>query len=253
MRHLLLIAALIYGVAHSQEPQKPKAAEQKATTEQRGTEKSPLFIKTPSPTTQAERDHEAYEKHQKPWNETALAYATIALSFITLALAIFTAFLWRSTSRLVDDAKDTSRRQLRAYLMISRAEIYIDGAPGSSKRVRISAKNFGQTPAYSVRYWLSMCSKKFPTRVFERDRLSNDVGAGVIAPGDTFATHATIPPLNNGNAIHDGTYAFYVYGVFLYKDAFGYDWVTPFRYMQIGPGWTDEKEMHICAEGNDAQ
>lgn len=103
MRWLILLFALVGHYSFSNEPPKPQGAAQKPATEQRGSEQSPIFVKAPSPATQTERDNEAYEKHQKPWNETALANATIALAIITAFLAVFTGFLWKATQKLVRD------------------------------------------------------------------------------------------------------------------------------------------------------
>src|SRR6266480_3780961 len=144
-----LTLLLIFGFALSQEPPKPKTTQQKSKTEQRGSEKPPLFIKTPSPTTQAERDYETYEKHQKPWNETALAYATIALSVITLALAVFTALLWFATYRLVREAKKTAEEELRAYVFIESASI-AGIAIGQEPKIWLLIRNYGKTPGHKV-------------------------------------------------------------------------------------------------------
>src|SRR5208283_6063648 len=74
-----------------------------------GTNNNPIVIKiAPSPSDDAETKHED--------NETKTRVATERLFWGTLALAIFTFFLWRSTYKLVKDAKDTSKRDLRAYV-----------------------------------------------------------------------------------------------------------------------------------------
>jgi hypothetical protein len=49
-----------------------------------------------------------------------VAIVTLILAVITGGLAVYTALLWRSTSALVGDAKDTSQHELRPY-------VYFDG------------------------------------------------------------------------------------------------------------------------------
>jgi len=150
MRWILLALALIVGVAQSQqEPPKPKASNHKSNAEQRGSEQSPLFVKTPGPTTQADRDYETYEKNQKPWNETAIAYATIALGTITLGLAIFTALLWNATRKLVAEGQNTARHELRAYISCVSGNMSL--IADTALRAEVEFRNTGRTPAHNVR------------------------------------------------------------------------------------------------------
>lgn len=146
MRWFLLSFAVIFAAAQSQEPPKPKATEQKSKTEQRDSEKSSLFVKTPSPTTQADRDYEAYEKREKPANERKITDATVALAWITGILAMFTAGLWFATYCLVRDAKKTAERQLRAYVSVDGVNIK-PLAPGEPAFVTLAIQNHGDTPA----------------------------------------------------------------------------------------------------------
>ena len=153
MRYLIAVClalVLALGIAHSQEPPKGKVKQQKPAAEQRSTEQAPLFEKTPDPTTQAERDYEHYEKFEKPKNERRITNATIALAWITGFLAFFTFGLWIVTYYLVKDAKDTAKRQLRAYLS---PHILTHGNFGDRIRPfrpEFKIRNSGQTPAHDV-------------------------------------------------------------------------------------------------------
>lgn len=178
------------GIAYSNEIPKPKATNQESAAEQRGSEQSPLFVKATSPNTQAERDHEAYEKYEKPANERKITDATIALAWITGILAFFTAALWYATYKLAKDAKTSGEtqatkmeksiaeatraasamesvaeatknnailmqgilhKQMRAYLAFDSAGCVPQDASTNWKfEVRFHIKNFGHSPAQSV-------------------------------------------------------------------------------------------------------
>ena len=90
----------------SKEPPKQDIATQQGRAEQRGSEQSPLFVKTPGPNTEAEGNYETYEKYEKPENERRITNATVALAWITGALAFFTALLWFATYRLSSSLSD---------------------------------------------------------------------------------------------------------------------------------------------------
>ena len=117
-----LIAGLSY--AESKEPPPaPAKAEQKnqtpakhnqgsTSTDQRGAESSPLFIKVvpslsiePSP---AEHAKQANDYTSPEWG---IVWATLILAVITAILAGYTAKLWGATKSLAEDAKGTADRQ----------------------------------------------------------------------------------------------------------------------------------------------
>ena len=55
--------------------------------------------------------------------EWLVAIFTGLLVVVTAWLAVYTYRLWGATDRLVTDAKDTSQRQLRAYVSVKEAKI----------------------------------------------------------------------------------------------------------------------------------
>src|SRR5258706_15779553 len=78
---------------------------------QRGTEKVPLVVKIlPTEEDGAKAEAERGEKHEKAVNEHTLVWATIALSVFTFALACFTAYLWSSTSDLVEKTEASTKK-----------------------------------------------------------------------------------------------------------------------------------------------
>lgn len=121
---LVLLICLVAGRAYSNPPSPaPPKAEQKnqehtqdnqkpTSTDQRGTESSPLFIKVippltvePSPTEHAQQSN----GYTSP--EWWLVWVTLILAAITAILAGYTAKLWGATKSLAEDAKRTADRQ----------------------------------------------------------------------------------------------------------------------------------------------
>lgn len=148
IRSSLLIVALSFcGYAWPNEPVKCNTTQQQSCEKQRGTEQSPVFVTTSSPTTQSARDYEHYEKIEKPDNERLITNSTAALAGITFFLALFTGGLWIATYCLIKDSKDTSRKELRAYVGQESVSIsnIIEG-----KKIEIVIKNFGKTIAKKV-------------------------------------------------------------------------------------------------------
>jgi hypothetical protein len=138
MRSLFIVVSLC--IASISYPQVGGKKDGQPNTEQRGTEEAPVFVKTPSPKTEAERNREHYENVEKPWLDRILMGATGVL-------ALFTAFLWVATQCLVRESKRSSERQLRAYVGVVYPEIRIDG----SKLIAwFDYCNAGQTPARNV-------------------------------------------------------------------------------------------------------
>lgn len=85
---------------------------QDAASEQRGTERRPLFIKSlPSPDSEAEARHKEYEHHEKPMLERFMGWGTLALSIFTFILFVFTGLLWWVTLQLSKDAKRSGEAQ----------------------------------------------------------------------------------------------------------------------------------------------
>jgi hypothetical protein len=93
----------------------------------------------------------------------ALVFVTATLVFVTGGLWVFTGLLWLSTSRaiqgeekaanamaeLAKSSKDSSERQLRAYVFIENAWVR-EGKQPLTWRVEYRIKNFGSTPASNV-------------------------------------------------------------------------------------------------------
>ena len=76
--------------------------------------------------------------------------AEIVASF-TVILAIATGYLWKATRDLVRGADDTSKRQLRPYIIVEAKDIQEQTDTFGRFMHKLEVVNRGQTPAYNLR------------------------------------------------------------------------------------------------------
>jgi hypothetical protein len=78
------------------------------------------------------------------------ALSGIAVAAFTGTLWWSTRKLWRVTNATLDHTEKTTKRQLRAYVMIEKVFLEAEPNPPNNWAIHIEIKNFGQTPAYGV-------------------------------------------------------------------------------------------------------
>jgi hypothetical protein len=157
--------------------------------------------------------------------EWLMALFTGCLVVVTGYLVYYTKKLWASTSTLVEDAKDTAKRQLRAYVLTQRFHIeeFIVGKP---IRVTCAIVNRGQTPAREMvtHGWTAV--HPYPIAEDQAFKVSDEeiTSAAVCAPGDDDKGGVSISKTNLTTAdvdnIQSGTHHLYVYALITYKDIF---------------------------------
>ncbi len=79
-------------------------------------------------------------------DKSIVAGFTIVLAVSTIGLWRSTRKLWAVTDKTLDHAQITTKRQLRAYVMVENANMI--KRPDDWWDIAIQIKNFGQTPAY---------------------------------------------------------------------------------------------------------
>lgn len=266
-----LLALLVASAVAASQPSAPSAgiriekgrtradpAEKQSTGERRGTERSPIFVKSvPTSESEAEASYKEYEHHEKPTLDRWLTGATLALAVCTFLLFCFTAALWWVTKNLARDAVRTGRQQQRAtratLAVATRAADIAERALVAGQRAFVFAQGISsywekdeQTQTYSWRFRPHLeNSGSSPTKNmtmftrcmlldqalrtgfdFEGNSLAANIGSGLLPPKTTL--EGGISPQNPENAISPqdiaeaqaGRKYLYLWGWIKYNDVF---------------------------------
>jgi hypothetical protein len=144
----------------------------------------------------------------------------------------------------VDLSRQTSERQLRAYVLIDGGSIVLVHTEAGRKflKVDVLAKNYGQTPAYNFRTWHRV-------DIIDTDFLpSYEGGEGeqqsIMGPGGERAVTLHKGPISDSEliAIRNNQKTIRVWGRYDYTDAFGRNRYLQFylqngRELLKGGGW----------------
>jgi hypothetical protein len=196
---------------------------QTTTQSQNGTEQQPLIVKIlPDAKSKAEVEYEIYERQKKSTNEGRLTWATIWLAIVTTFLAVFTAYLWDATRKLVRSAEETAKRQLRAFIF-GKGFNY---APHiRDKTIReyvfwVTWENVGLTPGLEVCNWIEV--KTLPAN--EEQQIvfapSNERMPTVMGPRATVQTGFITVPLKTMMQRWSGEINIFVWSRVEYRDIF---------------------------------
>jgi hypothetical protein len=159
-----------------------------------------------------------------------------------------------ATRNLAVNARDTARRELRAYVLVSGAKVHYVDEP-LRRRVEITIKNFGRTPAHNLRFWAGAGVREFPL-VSPLDQPPDGlrISSDVLPPGR--ASEMIVPirrvHMDMESALQGGTSAtaaIFIFGQITYLDAFNQERITDFRLMCWGEGFGSGKASP-CEEGN---
>jgi hypothetical protein len=178
--------------------------------------------------------------------------------------AVFTVFLTIVTGGLVwigHQQIATSRVQLRAYVFVSTA-VVTNAADGTGiPEAQVTIKNSGQTPAHNVINVSGFAMDIYPAPPTLSLIISDDEFASpartraVLGPGDSsVSVSAARPPLTPPEraSLATGTRIIYVYGEIRYRDAFGREQWTKYRFMMGGPVGVRGGQLAGCEGGNEA-
>jgi hypothetical protein len=149
------------------------------------------------------------------------------------------------------DGKKSGERQLRAYMTISKASI--DEVLGEKWISRVEAKNTGLTPAREATSLVQCKIAEYPLpngHVFPSIKSAFPGGRSVVAPGDPLYLTSIVhgneakPSIQNKKAV-------YLFGQILYRDVFGYQRHTNFRFFVCEGITTGGTGPNFAHEGND--
>jgi hypothetical protein len=183
--------------------------------------------------------------------QTKLGYLVLALLLLTF-LALSVAAL--ATLRSLHLARDTARRQLRAYVFPMYA--HIRDVRASRPTFAVDIKNFGQTPAYGLRMKTAIQSGNYPLDKKLVPEVESSIATTQLAPqaslfDDIALNHAL--SANEIVALSEGRTAIYLFGAIEYFDIHKKKHWTTFRMLLGGPdGIPTHGRLFYHGEGNDA-
>ena len=192
---------------------------------------------------------EKCSKNTKDCNENAsetYTFSTIIIKYSDIAIIFLTAVIASATLLLFCDSKDSSERQLRAYIWAKPKKKKVDIVAGISPKVTFIVRNDGQTPGYNVRHFIDM--KILPFNIKEGTLRDHDLsGAGskfVLNPTGTSELGIN-PRIITAQEIADmasGKSVMFIWGKIIYRDAFDEIRTTRFRMFSNGTSlsWHDE-------------
>lgn len=158
------------------------------------------------------------------------------------------------------ETRDTSRRELRAYIFAENVGIYalVEQSPQSENGKvggTIVIKNSGQTPAYDVAHWCELTLHPFADE------------AQLAAPPLVGCMTNTLPPGGQMHAarrmqqrltrkqqqqLREGVLTIYVYGRIEYRDAFNRAQSTNYKFAYAAWPLLTNLTMHFASTGNEA-
>jgi len=164
---------------------------------------------------------------EKLFIDRRISYYTFWLAGFTGILALSTIGLWVATDKILRHGRETTRRQLRAYVS-AQPDGVVDFIPADQVVARVCFQNTGSIFAKSVRTFLDRQlsdNDDLPEEAFPIDEAKIS-GNNVIAPNANilYATKAVRKSeiaVNRDNAERRGkNYYLYVWGIVLYNDGF---------------------------------
>lgn len=150
-------------------------------------------------------------------------------------------------------ARDTARRQLRAYINVKDGEM--KRRPGGFL-LFVELVNAGQTPAYNARIRVGSFAGEYPLKKSRPLLEMTESGGTPVAPTAVVTASSFVPTENVAATwarIQSGDTALYIHGIVSYTDAFGDDRETCFCHAYGGPhGMNNEGLLHAVGDGNTA-
>jgi hypothetical protein len=187
----------------------------------------------------ARSDDESYELLYYFWSlvlTACIVYITAkytSAAFLQLeqitentTIAIKTAQAAMRSAEIADNAlnlaREASELELRAYVFISSATILNPEDP-SNRIAQITIKNFGRTPAHSVRYWYGTRVDDYPDGLLNLGRPPNmPISVEILAPTRTAIMEVEIEAqtLELEAQLLNGRGAIFIFGEITYRDPF---------------------------------
>jgi hypothetical protein len=193
-------------------------------------------------------------------NEKFISVASTAfIAAFTVLLAFATFFLWLATRELVNDAKDNSERQLRAYIGIYSNEttVYPFEQGGFAFIAHAELRNFGQTPAYDLTVQANAAIDVPDALPFNEEQSRAQKSAGPNIAFRDAGVQVNVGwriPEADMIAVRDRTKNIFFWGTVRYRDVFDKHHYFTFRLIngQIAVGTTGVYVMGVHPKGDEA-
>lgn len=186
-----------------------------------------------------------------------LASANVRLSlFASLLTLLGTIFVgWTLL-----ETRNTSRRELRAYIFSERVGVYpLEKQTPRSENGKIGStlfiNNSGQTPAYHVVHWCALALHPVADEAALVAPSLSGLVYNTLPPGGSMHAHRRLPnrlTREEQTNLQRGVLALYVYGRIEYTDAFGATHYTNYRFAYAGWPLPPNLTMNFAVSGNDA-
>jgi hypothetical protein len=277
LKHLVILVVLMWGgLAYADKPLPVDGGQQEDHSQsQTGKPKPnapPPCVSEVCKENAANAERYAYYKaHPEEYLKAALAPANLS-NWILAGLGVIGGVLALLT---VLTMRWSSERQLRAYVVVERGIIANVTNPRHSPRERvdtvarildpeagptaqITIKNTGQTPAYGLVHWGSLCirefplSTKLPTMPTQETKFRTVMGPGIVEVKTVRLPRAL--NMEEVEGLHNGTIVIYCHGEIEYRDAFKKQHRTRYRsmYGTMGGRIGVNTDLIYCEDGNDA-
>ena len=160
--------------------------------------------------------------------------AVITMTSATFALALFTLILALAMIVQIRDTRETSKKQLRAYISVLPPVLGVSAKPFDPITAGCVVRNSGQTPAYKVHAFIAL--KILPTPEVEKcpnpNELNSDPERAVVGPGVELVLwrQPASDVKNYPPEIYHSHRVLY-YGRIEYTDVYGVEHWTTFSYV----------------------
>jgi len=183
--------------------------------------------------------------------------SAVVVAIFTVVLAVSTIGLWIAGERQRSLSEDTAQRQLRAYVVADMSSV-TRWKQGQTAEAETIMKNTGLTPAYDLEGWSAIMYDKYPLpyKFPISVPLGTTFGQSVLGSGGVVRlkvpTKPVVPTPETNTEFEAGTMALYLWGKVTYRDAFGKERFTNFRFYMTRPSESGGLFQPLSKEGNEA-
>ncbi len=240
----LLVLALVVGGAWSASPppsagkkgqalqDEPKCSAETAYAKECAAKHGVIINVSPSQTINAPASQKPDQHDKESPTEWWLVIPTWVLAISTFLVFFYTFRLANATHKLVEGAKDTAEKDLRAYLGIFGGGMAPHRHDLDSRVVYVEVRNAGKTPAHDAEgfFGTGMCEKSAADDFQFTGEVKRE-NKWVMTSGSLMTISQKIKVVSDDYAaIKSGEKIVFVWGKYSWRDEFGSSYDATFRY-----------------------